>query len=285
MIMSSKISIDPSKKYFHLPLWLLLVLAISSCNLDENRRLHINQAFEGEEIFLNSKILDESLHLAFYDFETFQDTVFTDSLPGCPDVILADSIQQVKLSYGSVGCETGNKIERSGAVTIDFFKTDTNKTDSISMRFEDYQSSKITLNGTRNFVLTSKDPTREFYKENADSLIILDEHKSSSRLNLELMHEKQFTEQGMSGIVSTGTLTGRNWSGNEISMEITIPKTMTMTCLSQEVFRPVGGEESWTIRRTSGPTVTHKLVFVNSNNCETLTRIILSEGVVIEKRP
>lgn len=234
---------------------------------------------------MNSKILDESLHLAFYDFETFQNPSFTDTLPGCPDVIWADSLHQVKLFYASVGCETGNKIERSGAVTIDFFKTDTTRTDSISLSFEDYQSSKITLNGTRNFVLTSKDPIKKIYKENADSLIILDEHQSSSRLNLELMHEKQFTDQSLTGIVSTGTLTGRNWSGNDISMEITIPKTMTMACLSKKVFRPVEGEESWTIRRTSGPSVTHKLVFVNSDNCETKTRIILSEGVEIEKRP
>ena len=283
--MSTKISIDPSKKDFYQPLWFLLLLAISSCNLDENRRLHINQAFEGEEIFLNSKILDEPLHLAFYDFETYQNPLFTDTLPGCPEVIWADSLHQVKLFYSSTGCETGNKIERSGVVTIDYFKTDKNKIDSISLRFDDYHSGKITLNGTRHFFLTSKDAFNEIYKERADSLIILDEHHSSSRLNLELTHKKQLEGKSMKSIISTGSLSGRNWSGNDISVEITVPKSMTMACIARRVFRPLEGEESWTIRRTSGPSVTHKLVFENSSNCETITRIILSEGVVIEKRP
>ena len=80
-------------------------------------------------------------------------------------------------------------------------------------------------------------------------------------------------------------MTGRNWGGNQLEAVISAPKIISTSCLSSLKFRPVSGEENWTIQRSGESPVTHKLTYSTAEGCDTKTTIKLAEGVIMIKQP
>ncbi|MEX2568077.1 MAG: hypothetical protein WD431_19170 [Cyclobacteriaceae bacterium] len=272
------------KKSFPLTLpWLFLLIQFASCNLEESRRLPINQAYEGEEMYLVSKALDEPLHLAFYDLISFQNQVFTETLPGCPAVTILEAEQEVQLNYSTPTCEDPSN--KKGLITIHLSSSQLTQRDSIHLTFDGYQSADLTLNGNRIFTLIDSTIHELTYSEQSEDFLIVDQHLSSSRVNISFLHEIIQNDSPGRNITSTGSLEGRNWAGNPLTMEIETAKVLEAACMDQGVFRPVKGLESWTVYRTDGDNVNHRLRFERSAHCTTKTVILLEEGVQIEKIP
>ncbi|MEX2514233.1 MAG: hypothetical protein WD398_15120 [Cyclobacteriaceae bacterium] len=278
----------PITNSFTFPIhWLFLLVAMASCNLEDSRRLQINQAYEGDEIYLISKALDEPLHLAFKGLMWFQNQAFTDTLPGCPTITIVENDNEVhhevQLNYSTPICKGPSN--QKGLITLHFSSSQLTQMDSIHLTFEDYQSGAFTLNGDRIFTLIDSTIQRATYSEQSENLLIMDQHQSSSRVGISFFHEITHSEAQGRTITSTGSLEGRNWAGNNLSMEIETAKVLTATCMNQGIFRPVEGRESWTVYRTDGVNVNHRLRFVSTADCTTKTILLLDEGVQIEKSP
>jgi len=263
---------------------LVFLIYLFSCNLDTNKDLQIDQSFEGEEAYWVSKTLDEHFYLAFYDVSVFSNTVFTDSLLGCPAVTIAEDKLTVTLDYDSPKCEAGST-DRQGKLMLKYSSSSSSTNDSIKIIYEGYQYNKSKLEGHRLFQVVQKSSFSMILEESSDTLLLKDENESSTRLILDLEHQGKIQSQKLTQISSSGTMKGRNWGGNQLEAVITIPKIITTECLSLLKFRPVSGEESWTIQRTGAPPVTHKLTYSNAEGCDTKTTIKLSEGVIMIKQP
>ena len=263
---------------------LVFLIYLFSCNLDTNKDLQIDQSFEGEEAYWVSKTLDEHHHLAFYNVFTFSNSLFTDSLPGCPTVTIAEDMLTVTLDYDNPICEEASG-DHKGKLILKYSSRFSNTNDSIKIIYDGYQYDKSKLEGYRLFKVLQKQNTKVMLAETSDTLLLKDEHESSTRLILDLEHEAKFQSQKIIEIKSNGTMTGRNWGGNQLEAVISAPKIISTSCLSSLKFRPVSGEENWTIQRSGESAVTHKLTYSTAEGCDTKTTIKLAEGVIMIKQP
>ncbi|EPR69358.1 hypothetical protein [Cyclobacterium qasimii] len=263
---------------------LVFLIYLFSCNLDTNKDLQIDQSFEGEEAYWVSKTLDEHFYLAFYNASIFSNTTFTDSLPGCPTVSIGEDNLTVTLDYDSPKCEAGST-DRKGKLMLKYSSRSSNVDDSIKISYDNYQYDNSKFEGHRLFHVVQKRSSSMILEESSDTLLLKDENESSTRLMLDMEHQGKILSQVLTEISSTGTMKGRNWGGNQLEAVITTPKIINTQCLSLLKFRPVSGEESWTIQRTGESPVTHLLTYSNAEGCDTKTTIKLSEGVIMIKQP
>jgi hypothetical protein len=265
-------------------------MLFSACNTDELRRLQVDQSFEGEEIYLISNILDEHLLLAFHSYEKYQDTLFTATLADCPVVNIIENEDEdendrkVHLDYILPNCE-GTPAIRRGRLVLTFGKSPSTEKDSVKISYEGYSVNGVKITGSRILNLLANGRNRQLFSDMAEDIIIENDVGSSSRVSFAFEHELAIKDRILTESVSTGSLSGRNWTGKTISMDISQPKHMVKTCWDQKKFRPVVGEERWTVERTEVPDVVHRLVYSSDEGCETRSLIILSEGVQMEKRP
>ncbi|WP_339922585.1 hypothetical protein [uncultured Cyclobacterium sp.] len=263
---------------------LVFLICLFSCNLDTNKDLQIDQSFEGEEAYWVSKTLDEHFYLAFYNASVFSNAAFTDSLPGCPKVTVGGDNLTVTLDYDSPKCEAAST-DRKGKLMLQYSSSSSNVEDSIKISYDNYQYDNSKFEGHRLFYVAQKISSSILLEEFSDSLLLIDENESSTRLVMDLEHQAKIQSQILTEISSTGTMTGRNWGGNQLEAVISKPKIINTQCLSLLKFRPVSGEESWTIQRTGESPVTHLLTYSNAEGCDTKTTIKLSEGVIMIKQP
>ncbi|MBD3631230.1 hypothetical protein [Cyclobacterium sp.] len=261
----------------------ILFLFLLSCNLDNNRELQIDQSYEGEEAYWVSKSMDEHLHLAFYDLEAFKKKAFTDSLPGCPSVLFSTDSLSLTLNYDQAACEDAGNSEFEGSIQLQYSLPSPGSNDTLQLNFQNYHKENTKVQGARVFYIARKRTDSKLLIEETDSLLLVNNFGSSTRIRPRLEHQAQFQSGVLTEISSSGDMTGRNWSGNEIM--INLSKTTGSECLSSSIFRPTSGSETWTILRTGGGNVIHELVYSETGDCETKTTIRLSEGVVMEKSP
>lgn len=261
----------------------ILFLFLLSCNLDTTRELQIDQSYEGEEAYWVSKSMDEHLHLAFYDLEAFKKKAFTDSLPGCPAVLFSADSMSLTLNYDQAGCEGAVSSDFEGSIQLQYSLPSPGSNDTLQLNFQNYQKENTEVQGTRVFYIARKRTDSRLLIEETDSLLLVNSFGSSTRVRPRLEHQGQFQSGVLTEISSSGNMTGRNWSGNDITVNLS--KTTGSECLSSSIFRPTSGTETWTILRTGGGNVIHELVYSETGDCETKTTIRLSEGVVMEKSP
>lgn len=263
---------------------LLLLISILSCNMDEQRRLQVDQSYEGEEIYLISRVLDEHVLLAFIPYEKYRDTLFTATLADCPEVSLKEDKKEVHLEYLLSNCD-GVPAVRTGKIILAFEPSPLSQNETIRLSYENYSVYAVNIRGSRTFNLISNGRTRQLFSDMAEDLVIENEVGSTSKVSFSFEHELTLADKVITEYVSTGSLTGRNWTGKTISMDIAQGKLMTKICWDQKKFRPISGEERWTVERTEVPDVTHRLTYQHDGDCETRSLIILAEGVHMEKRP
>lgn len=261
----------------------LLLLFLLSCNLDNNRELQIDQSYEGEEAYWVSKSMDEHLHLAFYDLETFKKEAFTDSLPGCPSVFFSADSLSLTLDYDQNDCEDAGSSNFSGSIQLQYSIPSPGTNDTLQLKFQNYRKENTRIKGSRIFNIAGKRTDSKLLIELTDSLLLENNFGSSTRLKPRFEHQGQFQAGVLTEISSSGDMTGRNWSGNEI--KVNLSKTTGPECLASSIFRPSSGTETWTVLRTGEVDVIHELVYSKTGTCETKTTIRLSEGVVMEKSP
>lgn len=263
---------------------LVLLIFLFSCNLDTNKDLQIDQSFEGEEAYWVSKTLDEHIYLPFYDFSVYANVAFTDSLPGCPTISIDSEQYIVTIDYDTPNCEDGST-DRQGKLQIQYSSISNNINSTIKITYDGYQTSNTTIEGFRFFQVTNKTATELLLQENADSLLLIDENESSTKLVLDLVHGGKIRNNSLTELNISGSLTGRNWGGNQIEATILKPKIINQACISQLGFYAVSGEERWTFTRSENTQVTHQLNYSNTEGCETTTTIKLAEGVTMIKQP
>ncbi|SHN26690.1 hypothetical protein SAMN04488057_11519 [Cyclobacterium lianum] len=254
-----------------------------SCNLDVNRELQIDQSYEGEEAYWVSKSLDEHLHLAFYEPGAYKKKSFTDSLPGCPVVSFSEDSLSITLDYDQSNCEDTGLPDIEGSILLQYSLPSPGSTDTVHMVFQDFRQSQTSFNGTRRFRVAQKRIDNKLMVEFTDSLLLKNNLGSSTRLKPRLEHQVNYESGMVSQINTRGAMGGRNWSGNEISVDLT--KTLGAECLASFIFRPSTGIETWTVLRTGAQAVDHELVYSKTGVCDTKTTIRLAEGVVMEKKP
>ena len=260
------------------------LIFLFSCNLDTNKDLQIDQSYEGEEAYWVSKTLDEHFYLAFYDAISFADPVFTDSLPGCPTVTIENDLLTVTLDYDSPKCEPESK-DRKGKLQLNYSNSTNSANYSIKIIYDGYQVKNSKIEGFRFFEVVQKQSSNMVLEETSDTLLLKDEHGSSTRLSLDLEHQGRIQEQKIMEISTNGMMQGRNWSGNQLEVLISTDKIMKIECIGLSNYRPVSGEESWTFQRSGATAVTHKLTYSNGEGCDTKTTINLAEGVTMIKQP
>jgi hypothetical protein len=257
---------------------LVFLFYLSSCNLDTNKNLQIDQSFEGEEAYWVSQILNENSYLAFYDVKVFADIDFTDELPGCPSVSISENEMSVTLDYDNPACEEASD-ERKGKLVLEFGDNNAGEGDLRKIRFDGYQINESKIEGYRMFQVAN----HMMLNETTDSLLLIDENGSSTRLILEMEHEGKIQQQKVTEVISNGNISGRNWSGNQLDIMISTAKITRNNCEVYPHYNPISGEESWTIYRSEEIKVTHQMIYTTDEECSTAATINLDEGVTMIK--
>lgn len=261
---------------------IVFLFYLSSCNLDTNKNLQIDQSFEGEEAYWVSQTLNENSYLAFYDVKVFTDIDFTDKLPGCPTVSVGENEMSVTLDYDNSACEKESDV-RQGKLVLEYEDNNTGKGDLRKLSYDGYQLNDSKIEGYRIFHVASAKSTNMVLDETTDSLLLIDENGSSTRLSLEMEHEGKIQQQKVIEVISNGNLSGRNWSGNQLDITISTAKITRNNCDAYSHYNPISGEESWTIHRSEGLKVTHLMTYTTVVECGTEATIKLDEGVTMIK--
>lgn len=190
----------------------------------------------------------------------------------------------VNLNYDQPRCDEDASI-RKGAFTLHYGQPTLQIGDTLRLGFNGYEIDGTQVNGERYFQLSAKQVGSASMTEVTDSLLLLRSEGSSTRLSPKYTHQSRIQDGKVTEITSSGSMEGRNWSGNPFTVTADPEKKISNACLSEPLWRPASGTETWTINRTGESPVTHELVYSVTEDCESKTTIRLSEGVVMEKTP
>ncbi|MCC5937898.1 MAG: hypothetical protein JJU34_11510 [Lunatimonas sp.] len=273
---------DRIKKY------LIILLAAAwgvGCDTDEGIRLQTDQSFEGEEMYMVSKLLDEHLPFVLQRQTFFVGDDPTKLLPDCPTITIHDQTGDVELVFSQqAACETSSN-KRRGKISIHYSKAPLAIGDSVVISFDNYSFENHQVVGTRKFRLVGLNRERRFFEEFTQDLLITTPQNHSTRIHVGYMYELLETGGRIFKITGNGTAQGRNRGGRNFEAEILENKIYDSNCLNQPLLRPTSGVESWVIGRTSTRNINHRQTFHDEGGCTTHTLIRLDEGVEMKKTP
>jgi hypothetical protein len=263
------------------------LLSFYSCVSDEERRLQTDQTFEGEEMFNIALSLEEHALYAFYPYSFYQDTANYARLSGCPTVSVSEAVNEVVLTFAESTCET-NKLLRSGKLKLTYIDSLLEEKEYIRIEYDDYWTRGINLKGTR-FIekvdSTAIDSTESqtTYGDSINSLLLIDAHRSSSKITGNFTHEVLYSSDSILHITTSGAGFGRNIAGRPFQMNITQPKVLKGDCLDLGFFVAESGQESWTIDRSVEADAFHLVNYQKAIDCNHNAGIQLSDGSSLSK--
>jgi len=259
-------------------------LLLSGCIEEDIKRLQTNQSFEAEEAYLISSLLDEQLYQIWQPFSFFSDSESVASIPGCPEVTVDATENTVTLAYQSSVCEDDSGT-RSGSLILSYVFLPQPQGYRLHVAYVDYTFDGNRITGTRDLTIAAQNRDTRVLSDTGSSILIQFENQSSSRVNFNFLHELSISSAQVRQGKSTGTGTGRNWAGREVSWEVSVPKVFPLDCEGRSRPRPKEGQETWTVTRGAAAAVVHGLTFFSTPECTTHTILRLDEGVEIKKAP
>ncbi|WP_209330711.1 hypothetical protein [Lunatimonas salinarum] len=262
---------------------LLAALGVG-CNSDEGIRLQTDQSFEGEEMYMVSKILDE--HLPFIiqrpTFFLQQDPDL--HLPDCPTISVDEQTGDIALIFEENACETTSN-NRIGNVLIRYSNVPLTTGDSVIVSFENYRFENHQVLGTRILRLVGLNRERRVFEESSEDLLIVTPKNHSTRVAANFTFEIIESEGTIARVRSHGTASGRNRGGMPFEAEVLETKVFENPCINRPLLRPVSGVEVWEIERNPASKIVHRQTFHHEGDCVTHTLIRLDEGVEMKKTP
>ncbi|EON74780.1 S-adenosyl-L-homocysteine hydrolase [Lunatimonas lonarensis] len=264
---------------------ILLLIAVGgpSCQSDQNIRLETDQSFEGEELYLVSKVLDEHLPFILQRPTFFLDESVQEKLSDCP-VITIESFQHITLTFDPSTCPApANK--RKGKIDLFFSNTPMAVGEYVVITYDDYVFENHPLEGRRTLKLTAINRERRVYEEVGSDIMVTNPNNHSTRIRPSFTFEIAETGGNLSNLTVRGGALGRNRGGKTFEINIAEQKSFNSQCVTQPVFRPVSGVERWEIARSSTGNVVHQQTFHTDGECLTHAIIRLHEGVEMKKTP
>jgi hypothetical protein len=263
-----------------LPILLASILIISACEEELQNPLQTDQAAEGHEMFDVSFALNEHLYFVLLEFEEYSQAVAdTLVLPGCPNVQVDSLNREIILNFPQA-CENTN-LSRQGSITIAYPEQDSVLR---SINYVDYRVRNNSITGSRILYSPTND-TLPGIRDSFESLMIYDEHGSSTRVSGNLAHDLLFEEEQLLEFTTSGWGNGRNLAGRPFTFNISSPKTQLQECVDAGNFLPATGVEDWIFDRTNSDNVRHQIRFGEVPTCDNNAEVLLSDGRNLQKSP
>jgi hypothetical protein len=266
--------------YRLLPILVAFLLILSACEEELQNPLQTDQAAEGHEMFDVSFSLNEHLYFALLEFEDYGQAVAdTLVLPGCPNVQIDSLSREITLNFPQA-CENTN-LARQGSITITYPEQDSVVR---SINYVDYRVRNNSVTGNR-ILYSLEDDTLSGIRDRFESLVIYDEHGSSTKVSGNLIHELLFEDEQLISFTTSGWGNGRNLAGRPFTFNISTPKTQLQECVDAGIFLPPTGVEDWIFDRTNSDNVRHQIRFGEVPTCDNSAEVLLSDGRNLQKSP
>src|SRR5690606_27921181 len=264
-------------------LFILLVL-LTGCLSEEEKRLQTDQTFEGEEMFNLSFALDEHVAYSFYPMAHYRDSTNWSGLPGCPKVVIDDLSDEVVLTFGQEECTTNGAL-RSGKIILHYPSDTLTELDhQVEISYEDYWAKGIKIEGRRKLLEVDTLAGHIILIDSIADFIIVDANRSSSKYEGVFQHELLIQNDTLLSYTTIGAGAGRNLTGRPYTMGITQKKQFSSTCLGEGFSVAEDGQERWTFERTANPNVVHNIVYEQADDCNHAARIQLDDGKELLKK-
>lgn len=224
---------------------------MTSCEEDEDKVIQTDLPTEAAQLFSISTDWNESLYFAMLSWEEYQQ-IDSVALPSCPEVSLDKDTKEVTLNFlASTTCAQTGEYGRSGKLVIKFDTTVTSPARKWTMRYDDYFFGTRAISGTRTF--SSEDDSLQVSEEFAD-LIEKTENELSTEFEGKFLHTRLFSKDSsardsLSGLASTGRITGVNAAGRAFEIAIETPVLHNISCYTQNEILPSSGLENWFVSR------------------------------------
>ncbi|EAZ79115.1 hypothetical protein [Algoriphagus machipongonensis] len=255
-------------------LYILLAIGLFSCQEAEDKHISTDLPTEATQLFELSTAYSESLYFGLLSFEEYLAMDSTSILPGCPAFEVSEETKTVTLDFdAATECEQSGTYERSGKLIVKFSLAETPSSHWI-LEYDDYTFQKTKLRGIRNF---RKSDTGEI-TESFDPITQVTENELTSIYSGFMTHQKAETVSNSLGIISGGTISGRNAAGRDFSITIPDERLMLTSCFQSNQLIPVNGSETWIIQRGNDRQVIHKLTYELIDSCQVAANVILSDG-------
>ncbi|WP_026954722.1 hypothetical protein [Algoriphagus vanfongensis] len=252
---------------------LLSVLLFSACTEDADRTIQTNLPVEASQLLETSTVWGESLYFTLMravDYQILGDK----AIPGCPSITVDGSSRQVILDFSNpVECELINPVARTGKITITYSLESGNDA-SWLVQFDDYQYGNTKVSGSK----TYQQIDALHIQENFEALTFETESELTTKLTGEFYHEIDRVLFRLLSIQSTGTATGTNPAGREVTWDVTLPRLTNLSCLDSGNYYPQGGKEAWLVSREPNKTVSHSLEYLPKDSCQVDIYGVLPDG-------
>lgn len=271
------------KVIFILPLILSLLMG---CREDESKIIQTDLTVEAQELFGASSALSESLFFVYFGYDNYTDldSIALDSiaLPGCPEILVNDSLKQVSLNFlPSTECTLSEVFGRSGKIILQYDSISEWPDSKISLDYNSYSYGPNTLSGTRYFELDEDSVSHE----NFENLLVNIGSEVSSEISGEFIHTFSYEDGEPGSISSQGQINGRNPAGRKMEIKLTAPKTQYKACFSQNLMLPSSGQESWIVERGISATATYTVTYDSLSGCESNAFAVLPDGKTLLLNP
>ena len=260
-----------NRNYF---LYLAILLSSFGCQEDADKVISTDLPAEANQMFEISTAWSESLYFSLLTFEEYATMDSTFILPGCPNVTVETEGRKVTLEFlASTECAQSDEGKRTGKINLTFPLT-LDSTRTWTQSYENYTFKGTSIDGKRNY----KQSKNGIVTETFDMMTQKTSKELTSILSGSLMHQKNAKLSSSIGLISTGTMTGRNAAGREFTIEIPEDRLMLTICFKQNELNPVSGVEIWTIDRGSSNQVTHRLTYELVDSCQVAANVLLPDG-------
>lgn len=254
-------------------LLLLLFPLLFACEEDEDKTIQTDLTMEASQLFNITNSWGESLYFAMLSWEDYQ-AVNPYDLPGCPRIVLEQSLKQVTLEFlPDSACIKTGQAKRSGKIILDY-TLENSSTGNWILEYQNYTINQDSLQGTRRFSKSNFNKVKEQF----DDLILKTNNGVNSTFSGDIDHTIARLRLELIGISSLGAVTGTNPAGRKFTIDLTDPRQILVSCSKENEILPISGKESWTVARGASKSVIHKINYESTGNCQGNATVTLADG-------
>ncbi|WBL41672.1 hypothetical protein PBT90_12995 [Algoriphagus halophytocola] len=266
------------KVIFILSLCLPLLIG---CKEDESKEIQTDLTIEAQEIYGASSALSEPLFFVYFGYENYKN-LDSIPLPGCPEILVDDSLKQVRLNFkASEDCTLSEVYVRSGEIILNYDSISNVPDTKITLNYNSYAYGPHSLSGSRTFELDEDSVSHEKF----ENLLVNYGSDVSSEISGEYNHTLIITDEELSQISSLGQIKGRNPAGRKIEINLISPKIQSKSCFSQNLMLPSGGKESWLVQRGESTTASYAVTYDPVSTCDSNVFAVLPDGKTLLLNP
>lgn len=253
---------------------ILLSIAFGSCQEDADKVIHTDLPTEANQLFDLSTAWSESLYFALLSFDEYQVMDTTNTLPGCPELLVEEDTRKVFLNFDIENeCQQAGNDKRSGKIVLEYALSESNSA-SWALEYDDYSFNGSSIRGIRNF---KKESSNQII-ENFNPLTITSEKKLTHVFSGDIKHSGGTAVSSGIGFISGGNFHGVNPAGRDFNIEIPFDRLMLSSCFKENKLVPLAGSEIWSISRGASKNVTYQLQYELLDSCNVAANVILPDG-------